>query len=140
MPDITYLLWSNKHQAWWRPDGYGYTENQDEAGRFSEDDATGYMIRSAHSGVLSQITCMVAAPDNWEPGAGGPLAIPAPISARDAIASALYVADHFGGHKDARHKAWVIDQMVRALCGSDYDYWRAAFEADGAVWDEGTTP
>ena len=92
MPDITYLLWSNKHQAWWRPDGYGYTADIGEAGRFGEDDATGYVIRSAHGGVLGHGVCMVAAPDNWGPGDGGPLALPAPISARDAIASALIEA------------------------------------------------
>lgn len=24
MPETTYLLWSNKHQMWWRPDALGY--------------------------------------------------------------------------------------------------------------------
>ena len=46
-----------------------------------------------------------------------------------------------GGH----HKTWVIDQMVRALTGQDYDYWVKDFEhgEDGPetyFWDTGIAP
>lgn len=65
MNEISYLLWSNKHQAWWRPLALGYTEDMAEAGRYDELTALHYVCKSAHCGRLDQVTCMVAAPDNW---------------------------------------------------------------------------
>lgn len=65
MTEILYLLWSSKHQAWWAPRDLGYTDSQDLAGRYTEADAIERVVRSAHSGVLSRVTSMVAAPDNW---------------------------------------------------------------------------
>lgn len=62
---VTYLLWSNKRQAWWRPAARGYTDHQPHAGRYSEADAVRYVVQSAQSGLLSAVTCMVAAPENW---------------------------------------------------------------------------
>ncbi len=62
---IVYLLWSNKHDMWWKPAARGYTNNQTEAGRYSEAEALAYVLRSAECGILAQVTCMVAAPDNW---------------------------------------------------------------------------
>jgi hypothetical protein len=35
--------------------------------------------------------------------------------------SALENAERYGGIDGAHHKTWVIDQMVRALTGRDYD-------------------
>lgn len=65
-PDgVVYLLWSQSHNAWWKPDGRGYTESLDEAGRLSEADAVRYVVRSAQSGIRDKVTFMVAAPDNW---------------------------------------------------------------------------
>jgi hypothetical protein len=32
----TYLIWSHQKNAWWMPDGRGYTSSLYEAGRFSE--------------------------------------------------------------------------------------------------------
>jgi hypothetical protein len=46
-----------------------------------------------------------------------------------------------GGH----HKMWVIDQMVRALTGDEYDLWVVAHNdgengCDTYSWDEGIAP
>lgn len=30
-----YAIWSNEHQAWWKPGGHGYTVYFDQAGRYS---------------------------------------------------------------------------------------------------------
>lgn len=62
---LTYLLWSAKHQMWWRPDERGYTANIDEAGRYTRADAVRIVAQSAFHGDLAKVTCMVAAPDNW---------------------------------------------------------------------------
>lgn len=38
MPGL-YLIWSNEHKAWWRPDSRGYTIDVAQAGRYERDDA-----------------------------------------------------------------------------------------------------
>lgn len=32
---MKYLIWSNEHNAWWRPNGNGYTKSIEEAGRYT---------------------------------------------------------------------------------------------------------
>jgi hypothetical protein len=68
--EIVYLLWSGKHQAWWRPDARGYIEDIDGAGRYYEADALRFVLASAQCGIREQVTSMVAAPDNWAPRGG----------------------------------------------------------------------
>ena len=63
--EMTFLLWSNKHQMWWRSAACGYTDDIAEAGRYSEADAMERVARSAYHGDLAKVTCMVAAPENW---------------------------------------------------------------------------
>lgn len=36
---MKYLIWSNEHDAWWGPDGWGYTRTLAGAGRYSREDA-----------------------------------------------------------------------------------------------------
>jgi hypothetical protein len=36
---MLYIIWSEEHQAWWRPGGSGYTRSLLEAGRYSQKDA-----------------------------------------------------------------------------------------------------
>jgi len=43
--------------------------------------------------------------------------------AQTRIDAALAVADSFGGTDGDHHKAWVIDQMVRAMLGDKYEEW-----------------
>jgi hypothetical protein len=70
----------------------------------------------------------------------------------DRIEAALDLAIRFSGIGGDHHKAWVIDQMVRALCGckdgvANAEYDKLVYEAkageDGPEtysWDEGITP
>lgn len=34
-----YLIWSNEHAAWWRPNRLGYTAIISQAGRYSREEA-----------------------------------------------------------------------------------------------------
>lgn len=63
------------------------------------------------------------------------------VKAIEAIERAIRYGGIDGGH----HKAWVIDQMVRALAGDDYDRIIAEAKAgeDGPEtysWDCGVAP
>ena len=58
---------------------------------------------------------------------------------------ALSMAMKFGQADGAHHKAWVIDQMVRALTGDGYDKWVASFRRGESgpntyVWELGVEP
>lgn len=58
---------------------------------------------------------------------------------------ALDLIVRYGGIDGAHHKAWVIDQVVRALTGDGYDEWvRAAKDGEDGPetyeWDEGIAP
>ena len=71
------------------------------------------------------------------------------------IDKALGIAQDHGGHDEAHHKTWVIDQMVRALTGCPMEptefvgYTRQGISPEykeflrgrqGYGWDEGIPP
>ncbi len=61
------------------------------------------------------------------------------------IETALEVALRYGGIDGAHHKAWVIDQMVRALTGERYAEWvREANDGEDGPntyeWEGGIAP
>lgn len=61
------------------------------------------------------------------------------------VAKALELARKYGQIDGGHHKAWAIDQMVRALLGDAYESWvrEACDGEDGPEtyeWDEGTPP
>ena len=67
------------------------------------------------------------------------------MGAGERIEKALDVALRYGGIDGAHHKTWVIDQMVRALTGDEYEAWLVEYRdgEDGPEtyeWDEGITP
>lgn len=66
MNDFCYLIWSNYHRAWWRPNSGGYTTFLKCAGRYSREDA---------------LAICKSARDGW-PLDGGPSEIP--VVAADA--------------------------------------------------------
>lgn len=54
------------------------------------------------------------------------------------IQEALRVAFLYGQTDGAHHKAWVIDQMVRALTGKEYERFVSEYERDGEYeWEVG---
>lgn len=40
-----YLVWSNQHRAWWRPNSAGYTDDVKRAGRYSRAEAISISFR-----------------------------------------------------------------------------------------------
>ncbi len=63
----------------------------------------------------------------------------------EKIEAAIDLAVRYGGIDGDHHKAWVIDQMVRALAGDDYDRVVTAAKAgeDGPAtydWNVGIAP
>ena len=57
------------------------------------------------------------------------------MTPRERIDAALNIAQRYGSIEGSHHKAWVIDQMVRALTGLAYVGWVA-----GREWDTGIAP
>lgn len=37
---MKFLIWSNEHGAWWRPNSCGYTKDQSDAGQYDLQEAT----------------------------------------------------------------------------------------------------
>lgn len=65
--------------------------------------------------------------------------------AHQVIEEALDQAHRYAQIDGAHHKAWVIDQMVRALTGYAYDEWVRQYREEGSdpdayEWDEGIAP
>lgn len=59
----------------------------------------------------------------------------------ERIELALGVIERFGQTDGDHHKAWVIDQVTRALTGDGYEQWVADYCDDEThEWDEGTAP
>jgi hypothetical protein len=63
----------------------------------------------------------------------------------ERIELALELISDYGQEDGAHHKAWVIDQVVRALTGDGYDAWITSYRAgeDGPEtysWDTGIAP
>lgn len=54
---------------------------------------------------------------------------------------AVDLAFQYGQIDGAHHKTWVIDQMVRALLGPDYDIFISEYQEGGEYeWDVGIAP
>ena len=65
----------------------------------------------------------------------------------EKIKNALELAFNYGQIDGSHHRLWVIDQMVRALCGSEEEYkrWIEQYEkplenGDYYEWDCGIAP
>ncbi len=77
--NIHYLLWSNKHEMWWRPAGRGYTADMAEAGAYTEEQAVAAVRQSALCQDRNKVTLMVAAPPEWVPPADQHVFGPGPM-------------------------------------------------------------
>lgn len=67
------------------------------------------------------------------------------MNEKQKIDKAIEIGFAYGGIDGGHHKMWVIDQMLRVLCGADYDRQvdRAKYGVDGPntySWDEGVAP
>lgn len=67
--------------------------------------------------------------------------------ADEKIKTALQIAWSYGQVAGSSYKAWVIDQMVRVLCGSEEEYreWVETYETPISYgeyyeWDTGIAP
>jgi hypothetical protein len=58
---------------------------------------------------------------------------------RAAIDEAIAIAETRAMYDGQHHKQWVIDQMVRALLGEDYDAWVQGYRLE-SEWDVGVAP
>lgn len=66
-----------------------------------------------------------------------------PDAEDERIQKALELAWRFGQIDGSHHRVWVIDQMVRVLCGDEetYNKWVKEYEDEGAYeWDTGIAP
>jgi hypothetical protein len=69
---VRYLIWSNQHGAWWKTNGFGYTLDIGEAGRFSREQAEEDVESAGSYGPIEGLPdeVMVLAPEHrWQ---GGP--------------------------------------------------------------------
>lgn len=57
-----FLLWSGRHRKWWLANGFGYTDDRDQAGRFSRDQAVQFIVQSSYSGDPELVSRMVWTP------------------------------------------------------------------------------
>lgn len=66
------------------------------------------------------------------------------ITIEDRVVHALTIAFEDGQTDGAHHKMWVIDQMVQALTGENYDKWISRYCTDDKgetyTWDTGICP
>lgn len=51
--DTRYLVWSNEHSSWWRPNHSGYTTFIEEAGRYERGEAERIVSRATLDGRLA---------------------------------------------------------------------------------------
>ena len=65
---MKYLIWSFEHNAWWRPNECGYTENIDEAGRYEPEDAKRIVANSIlceEIAILESVAVELGSPYHW---------------------------------------------------------------------------
>ena len=48
-----WLIWSTEHQAWWKPNQFGYTRNIEKAGHYSYNEAV-KICKSANNFVTDE--------------------------------------------------------------------------------------
>jgi hypothetical protein len=66
----------------------------------------------------------------------------APMTDRDKIQQAIAIMTEYAMIDGSHHKQWVIDQVLRALLGSDYEDFIYGYnhDPDYEDWDEGIAP
>lgn len=116
-------------------------ELRGEAGAFSAACAT---LSQMYAGMLSrkrEESTFGVSLSLYRPSTAGA----APADWRKRAEQALNLAYQFGGIDGEHHKDWLIDQMVRAITGSQYDEWVRSVRngSDGPEtydWNVGVAP
>lgn len=115
-----YLIWSNEHRAWWKPDHRGYTTATLNAGVYPKDEADRICAKANYRpGVCNEVA--VLAPPEWEThglrGKGADVeafahlrAAALDLEAQDQLALATIIAQNVGydlvpegDHPDSPH-------------------------------------
>jgi hypothetical protein len=93
-----WLIWSNEHQAWWRPNHAGYTPFIEEAGRYEFDVAAKIVADANHGGPL---------PNKHTAGRPNAISYEAMVLAPEAFAvlQPFIVAGQAGVASEAKHQA-----------------------------------
>ncbi|MFP1683387.1 hypothetical protein ACLD0W_12815 [Alloalcanivorax sp. C16-1] len=110
---VNWLVWSNEHNAWWRPNARGYTLETTEAGRYTFDEARDICINARpRSGAKSEAEkagdppeVMVLAPESLgAAGAYAPVALP--VGFRAWMDAVVTVANDTGMAHDEVIPTW----------------------------------
>jgi hypothetical protein len=59
---VYWLIWSNEHEAWWRPNEYGYTRDIQQAGKYPIEDARRICTKANTYGKIEELMGPVP---NW---------------------------------------------------------------------------
>ena len=62
------------------------------------------------------------------------------MKAKEKISKAVELGIRYGQIDGAHHKTWVIDQMIRILCGKDYENTIQFANGSKYDWDTGIAP
>lgn len=157
---IDVIKWSNdyvpvaRRDKWWKPFSYHYETqvtmfedqkalNMEFFSAWSLEEVEVFMKKMFHTMNLNYY-------ETWTENRGVPQeeVSKTKMENEEKTSKALDIAFRYGQIDGGHHKAWVIDQMVRALCGSDEEYQKWVKEycgpdpetGDEYLWDTGINP
>lgn len=109
-----WLVWSNEHNAWWKPNACGYTTTQEAAGRYTWAEAHRHAAKRSPSDTGLPDELVVPAPEC----AALYSASPKLLSLLERVEKMFKEAGH-GSHEDDGNDCWEcgVVREIRALRG-----------------------